>query len=85
MKYHYKSVGVCSTSIQFDIENNKIKDVKIENGCQGNLKGICALIKEQNIDTIIVKLQGITCGMKKTSCPDQIAKALINYKEKRNH
>lgn len=84
MQYNYKPVGVCSTNMIFDIEKDIIKEVKIENGCKGNLMGICTLIKNQNIDIIIDKLKGIPCGLKKTSCPDQIAQALINYKEKRN-
>ena len=80
--YEYKPIGVCSTKMIFKIENNKVCDLEVINGCPGNLKGIAALIKGQNIDDIISKLKGIKCGMKQTSCPDQIAIALEEYKKR---
>ena len=81
MTYRYIPHGVCSTEYTFEIENNIIKDVTIVNGCQGNLRGIRSLIIGMDIDDVISKLQGILCGRKPTSCPDQIAKALIQYKQ----
>lgn len=77
----YKTKGVCSTEIQLDIQNNTIKDVIFVHGCAGNLLGISSLVKDMNIDEAISKLQGIDCRGKGTSCPDQLAKALLEYKQ----
>ena len=82
MHYTYKTKGTCSTSIDFDIEDNKIHNVKYTGGCNGNLKAIASLVEGQDIETVIEKLEGITCGFKKTSCGDQIAKALTEIKVK---
>ncbi len=81
MVYRYKTKGVCSTEIIFDIdeETKVINDLKVINGCNGNLKGISALVKGMKIEDIISKLEGITCGYRNTSCPDQIAMALKEY------
>ena len=81
MEYRYKTKGVCSTEIIFDIdeETKVINDLKVINGCNGNLKGISALVKGMKIEDIISKLEGITCGFRNTSCPDQIAMALKEY------
>ena len=81
MHHTYKTVGVCSTQIDFDIEDNKVKNVEYTRGCNGNLKALSALVEGQDIDTVINKLQGITCNFKKTSCGDQLAQALIKIKE----
>ena len=80
MEYIFNPRGVCSRQYVFDIEDGVVKNVKIMGGCHGNLQGIAALIKGMSVDEIISRLQGIRCGMKPTSCPDQIAKALISYK-----
>lgn len=72
----YKTKGVCSVQIDFDIEDNKLCNVKYTGGCNGNLKGIAALVEGQDINTVKEKLKGIKCGFKETSCPDQLAKAL---------
>ena len=83
MEYRYKPNGVCSVEMIFDIdENDMVKDLKVIGGCNGNLKGISSLITGMKIDDIIVKLSDIKCGYKDTSCPDQIAKALKEYKMK---
>ena len=81
MEYKYKTKGVCSTEIIFDIdkETKIINDLKVINGCNGNLKGISALVKGMKIEDVISKLEGITCGFRNTSCPDQIAMALKEY------
>lgn len=79
MKYTYKPQGVCARSFEFEIENKIIKDVKIIGGCPGNLLGISMLIKNKNIDDVISSLEGIKCGPKATSCPDQISKALKSF------
>ena len=77
----YKTKGVCSTEIHIDVENNIIKNVEFIRGCPGNLMGISYLVKGMEIDEAINKLKGITCGNKDTSCPDQLSKALEEYKK----
>lgn len=81
MEYRYKTQGVCSTEIIVEVENNIIKNIQVINGCNGNLKGISSLVKGMNIDDVISRLKGIKCGMKQTSCPDQIAVALEKIKK----
>lgn len=76
MQYNYKTKGTCSREISFEVEDGKVKNVQFYGGCNGNLKGIAALVEGQNIDEVIARVEGITCGMKATSCPDQLAKAL---------
>lgn len=78
----YKTSGTCSREIKFDIEDNKIKDVIFVGGCNGNLQGISSLVKGMDIDLAISKLTGIDCNGRGTSCPDQLAKALIDAKSK---
>lgn len=78
----YKTQWVCSTEIHLDIQDNIIKDVKFIRGCQGNLIGISALVKNMNINDVIEKLKGIECGKKSSSCPDQLSKALEEYLKK---
>lgn len=74
--YQYKTKGTCSQMICFDVENNKVKNVQFFGGCNGNLKGIAALVDGMDIDDVISRVEGIKCGMKSTSCPDQLAQAL---------
>ena len=76
MQYEYKTNGVCSRTIFFEVEDNKVKNVQFVGGCNGNLKGIAALVEGMDIDDVIARVEGTTCGMKSTSCPDQLAKAL---------
>ena len=81
MKYQYKPTGVCSSEMIFEIdENDVIQDLQVIGGCNGNLKGIGALVKGMKVEEVSQKLAGILCGMKQTSCPDQIAKALEEYR-----
>lgn len=85
MEYIYNPKGVCSSKMIFDIEGEIVNNLTVIGGCPGNLLAIPLLIKGQKIDDIIGKLQGVKCGFKTSSCPDQIACALINYKNiKRN-
>ncbi len=72
----YKPVGVCSKLIHVDVENDIIQNVEFLGGCNGNLKGIGQLVKGMKVDEAISRLQGITCGSRPTSCPDQLAYAL---------
>ena len=78
--YQYKTKGTCSQMIFFDLEDNKVKNVQFMRGCNGNLKGISQLIEGMDADEVISRLEGTTCGMKQTSCPDQLAKALKEAK-----
>ena len=83
MEYIYNPSGVCSTEMIFDIdENDVVNNLKVIGGCNGNLKGISSLIKGMKIDDVIERLSDIECGFKGTSCPDQIAKALSEYRLK---
>lgn len=84
MNYKYSPKGVCSTEFNFKINNNIVEDMSIKNGCPGNLIGISRLCIGKDIDEIISKLKNIKCGAKNTSCPDQIALALIEYKKSIN-
>ena len=76
MKYSYKTKGTCSRSIEFEISDGVISNVRFEGGCNGNLKGIAALAEGKKPEEIIEALAGIRCGFKSTSCPDQFSKAL---------
>ena len=76
----YKPQGTCSREITFDVENNKLKNVKFQGGCNGNLKGIGSLVEGMDIDDVIHKLEGTVCGVRATSCPDQLAQALKQFK-----
>ena len=78
--YIYKTSGVCSTEIHIDVKDDKIENVNFIRGCVGNLLGISSLVKGMNVNDAINKLQGIQCGSKGTSCPDQLAKALLSMK-----
>jgi uncharacterized protein (TIGR03905 family) len=80
MQYTYRTKGVCSQVITFEVENNKLSNVQFFGGCNGNLKGIGALVEGMDIDDVIARVEGIKCGMKQTSCPDQLAKALKEAK-----
>ena len=72
----YRPKGVCSQSIDFDIEDNKVKNVSFVGGCSGNLQGISRLIEGMDVNEAISRIEGTRCGFKSTSCPDQLAKAL---------
>ncbi|MCL2707516.1 MAG: TIGR03905 family TSCPD domain-containing protein [Defluviitaleaceae bacterium] len=75
----YKPKGVCSSEIDYEIENGAIKELSFKSGCEGNLKGIATLAKGMQASELIDKLKGIRCGRKDTSCPDQLARALEAY------
>lgn len=81
MQYEYKTKGTCSQRILFEIEDNKLTNVQYIGGCNGNLKGISALVEGMDVDEVISRLEGTKCGMKDTSCPDQLARALKQAKE----
>ena len=76
----YKTSGTCSSMIDIEVENDTIQSVAFTGGCNGNLQGISALVKGMKVDDAIEKLSGIKCGVKDTSCPDQLARALKSLK-----
>ena len=80
MQYEYKTKGTCSQRIFFDVEDGKVKNVQFVGGCNGNLKGIAALVDGMSVEEVISRVEGIRCGMKSTSCPDQLAQALKEAK-----
>ena len=77
MRYEYRTRGTCSQKVCFNLEGNIVSDVEVIGGCNGNLKGICTLIDGMTVEEIYRKLAGIRCQLKPTSCPDQIAKAVM--------
>ena len=76
----YKTFGTCSREINFDVVDGKLTNVSFLGGCNGNLLGISKLIEGMDIDEVIARVEGIKCGARQTSCPDQLAKALKQYK-----
>lgn len=77
----YETFGTCSVQINFQVEDNIIKSVEFVGGCNGNTQGISKLVVGMNIDDVIARLEGIKCGIRPTSCPDQLARALREYKQ----
>ena len=78
--YTYQPVGVCAKKIDFEIEGNTLKNLEFTNGCPGNLMGIQKLVEGMDVDEVIARLEGIPCGKKSTSCPDQLCQALKAWK-----
>lgn len=76
MTYKYKTKGICAGQIELELEGDIIKDVKFIGGCSGNTQGVAALVKGMKAEEAIERLEGIKCGFKSTSCPDQLSKAL---------
>lgn len=76
----FKTHGTCCSEINFEIEDNKIKAVEFKGGCNGNLSGIASLVVGMDKDEVIKRLEGVHCGSKSTSCPDQFAKALKEWR-----
>jgi len=79
--FTFNTRGVCARRVSFDIEDNKVKNVNFLGGCQGNTTGVARLIEGMDVDDAISRLNGIDCGGKGTSCPDQLAKALMQTKQ----
>lgn len=79
---NYKTKGTCSKEINFEIEDNTIKAVEFVGGCAGNTQGVAKLIKGMDVNEAISRLEGIQCGNRGTSCPDQLALALKEYLKK---
>lgn len=81
MEYRYTPQGVCSMQMIFEIDGEIIKSLKIIGGCPGNTVGVSKLVVGKKVDEVIEMLKGIPCGTKGTSCPDQVARALEEYKK----
>jgi uncharacterized protein (TIGR03905 family) len=80
----FQTNGVCASAINFDVIDNKVTNVRFEGGCSGNTQGVAALVEGMDIDEAIKRMNGIKCGFKSTSCPDQLATALKKYKAENN-
>ncbi|MCI8678974.1 MAG: TIGR03905 family TSCPD domain-containing protein [Lawsonibacter sp.] len=76
MTIQYTPKGVCSRAFQIEVEEGVIRSVQVTGGCDGNLKGLSSLLKGMTVEDAIQRMEGIRCGMKATSCPDQLAQAL---------
>ena len=76
MKYVYKTKGTCSTNIELDVENGIVKEIAFWGGCNGNLQGISRLVTGMSVSEVITRLEGVRCGTRSTSCPDQLCRAL---------
>ncbi len=81
MTYTFNPTGVCSKRYTIDVEDGIIKNIEIEGGCSGNLAGISSILRGMEIDHVIERFEGVRCGFRPTSCPDQIARALKAIKE----
>ena len=79
--YHYTPSGVCSRGIEIELDGDRIVSVRFQGGCSGNTQGVAALVAGMSVEEAIRRLSGIRCGMRPTSCPDQLAQALIEWKE----
>lgn len=79
MEISYKTNGVCSRSITLEIEDGIVKNVKFLGGCNGNTKGLAALVEGMPAKEVVKRLEGIKCGFKNTSCPDQLTRAIKEY------
>ena len=84
MAFQYRTKGVCTRNITFDIVDGKVTDVHFEGGCSGNTKGVARLVEGMTPEEVINRLEGIPCGFKGTSCPDQLAKAIRQVLENQN-
>lgn len=84
MKHEYITKGTCSRRIIVDIDNGVVNEVLFDGGCHGNTQGITKLVKGMKVDDVIERLQGVDCRGRGTSCPDQLAKALIEAKNCKN-
>ena len=80
MHYEYKTKGVCASKISFDLEDGIVKNIRFVGGCNGNTQGVSRLAEGMQIDELISRVQGLRCGLKPTSCPDQLAQALLATK-----
>ena len=85
VKYEYKPKGVCSKAMTFMMDGDIVREVQIVGGCPGNLLGISRILRDKSIYEVIEAFKGVRCGGKQTSCPDQIAQALLIYAKENNY
>ena len=78
---HFVTHGTCSREINFDVVDHKVVNVRFVGGCSGNTQGLSKLVDGMDIDDVIRRTEGISCGSRPTSCPDQLARALKQYKQ----
>ena len=81
MKYDFSPIGVCARKLEFELDGDIVKNVRFKGGCNGNLKALAALTEGMTVDQVCERLKGITCGLKNTSCSDQLAQALAKAQE----
>ena len=81
MKYDFSPKGVCARRLEFELDGDIVKNVRFKGGCNGNLKALAALTEGMTVDQVCERLKGITCGLKNTSCSDQLAQALAKAQE----
>ena len=81
MQHEYKTRGVCASKILYDLDGDTVKNIRFVGGCNGNTQGVARLAEGMKIDEVVARLKGVHCGMKPTSCPDQLAQALLAAKE----
>ena len=81
MQHEYKTRGICASKILFDLDGDTVKNIRFVGGCNGNTQGVARLAEGMKIDEVVARLKGVHCGMKPTSCPDQLAQALLAAKE----
>ena len=81
MKYDFSPKGVCARRLEFELDGDIVKNVQFMGGCNGNLKALAALTEGMTVDQVYERLKGITCGLKNTSCSDQLAQALAKAQE----
>ena len=81
MQHEYKTRGVCASKILFDLDGDTVKNIRFVGGCNGNTQGVARLAEGMKIDEVVARLKGVHCGMKPTSCPDQLAQALLAAEE----
>lgn len=85
MSYIYRTKGTCATAIEVELDGDKVKKVRFNGGCNGNLQGISRMVEGMSVDEVNEKLAGIKCGYKNTSCPDQLAKAVTEAYSRQEH
>lgn len=76
MEFVYKTQGTCSTHIEIEVEDGVLKEIAFWGGCNGNLQGISRLVRGMKVTEVIARLEGVRCGSRSTSCPDQLCRAL---------
>ena len=81
MRFEYKTKGTCARAVIVDVEDGVITDCEFVGGCSGNTQGVASLVKGMKVEDAVSKIKGIKCGMKSTSCPDQLARALEEISE----